>query len=105
MADAGVDSGRVHNFWNDPQAPFNLELSSEEGNCDFCFMKSTWKIKYLMVMHPERIPFWLNLEARGSDRSDNFRKDRPSLQQLWDEVQRGDMGTPQKDKLCGTCGI
>lgn len=105
MYDAGVDAGRVLSFWR--EMPFDLEEDEEtaglSGNCDLCLMKSAWKLKIMMRFHPERVPFWLAMEARNSDRSDLFRKDRPSLAQLWAEVQAGDMSAPKNDKPCGTC--
>jgi hypothetical protein len=103
MFDAGVISGDVLSFWR--AMPFDLGISSEEGNCDFCFMKSTTKIKHMMVVYPERVQPWLDFEARVTDRPGLFRKDRPSLAQLWAEVRRGDMSAPDDDKECGTCTL
>lgn len=103
MYNAGVDGNEVHSFWK--SMPFDLKIDSDHGNCDLCFMKSTWKIKMMMVLYPERVPRWIALEAIQRDRSNRFRLDRPSIQELWDEVQAGIMSIPENDKECGTCGL
>lgn len=105
MFSAGVGSGDVHNFWR--AMPFDLKIGSELGNCDFCFMKSTWKIKMMMALYPDRALRWVGFEDRrvNSDRPGTFRQDRPPLRQLWNEVQAGDMSAPDNDKQCGVCGV
>jgi hypothetical protein len=118
MFDAGVTEGMVQAFFF--TGPFNLKLDSDFGNCDFCFMTSTWKIKQRMVLvaletqtklvpgtaPPERIARWIAWEERQSDRPGTFRKDRPTMRQLWEQVCVGDMesAVPEgKNDRCGTC--
>jgi hypothetical protein len=118
MFDAGVTEGMVQAFFF--TGPFNLKLGSDFGNCDFCFMTSTWKIKQRMVLvaletqtklvpgtaPPERIARWIAWEERQSDRPGTFRKDRPTMRQLWEQVCVGDMesAVPEgKNDRCGTC--
>ncbi len=117
MFDAGVDEDRVGSFWR--TAPFDLELDSDFGNCDLCFMASTWKIKQRMALisletqngrqkdnPPERIARWIAWEERASDRPGNFRLDRPNLRALWNQVCEGnlDSAVPEgKEDKCGAC--
>lgn len=103
MYEAGVTSDDVLAFWE--RMPFDLGIESWEGNCDFCFMKSEWKIKEMMTKRPDRIQPWLDMEAAPRDRSSLFRKDRRSLAELWAEVNRGDMhALPQDPSVeCSSC--
>lgn len=101
MFDAGHHAGHVLSFWR--RMPFDLSVGSDFGNCELCFMKSAAKIKLTMLLRPETVPFWVEMEAIPRDRSMRFRQDRPSMQQLWDEVQRGDMSGARNDKACRSC--
>lgn len=118
MFDAGVVQDRVESFFR--AGPFDLELDSDFGNCDLCFMASTWKIKQRMVLialetqtrirpgaePPERVARWIAWEERQSDRPGNFRKDRPNLRALWEQVCEGnlDSAVPEgKADRCGSC--
>jgi hypothetical protein len=103
MFEAGVVKKRVNGFWH--EMPFDLEIDSEFGNCLLCFMKSTWKIKLLMALYPDKVSDWIAYEEMPRDRSNRFRKDRPSLRELWEQVLAGDMNAPDNDKECGTCGV
>jgi 3'-phosphoadenosine 5'-phosphosulfate sulfotransferase (PAPS reductase)/FAD synthetase len=118
MFDAGVVVDRVEQFWY--TGLFDLELDSDFGNCDLCFMASTWKIKQRMLLialetqtrllpgaqPPERIARWIAWEERPSDRPGNFRKDRPNLRALWAQVCEGNLesAVPEgKEDKCGSC--
>lgn len=118
MFDAGVRADRVDRFFR--TGPFDLELDSDFGNCDLCFMASTWKIKQRMVLlalesqtklkpgavPPARVMRWILWEERVSDRPGPFRKDRPTVRQLWDQVCAGDYESAVsegKDDRCGSC--
>jgi 3'-phosphoadenosine 5'-phosphosulfate sulfotransferase (PAPS reductase)/FAD synthetase len=118
MFDSGANVFDVDRFF--ATGPFDLELESIFGNCDFCFMASTWKIKERMVMvaletqtklrpgtpPPERIARWIAWEERQSDRPGTFRKDRPTIRQLWDQVCHGNFqsAVPEgKEDRCGSC--
>ena len=103
MHRAGVTSEDVLAFWD--AMPFDLGIESWEGNCDFCFMKSEWKLKDMMARYPGRLQPWLDLEAAPRDRSNRFRKDRRPLSELWADVQRGDMSATAQDPAieCSSC--
>lgn len=118
MFDAGVVRDDVENFWL--HGPFDLELDSDFGNCDLCFMASTWKIKQRMMLialeaqvralpgssPPPRIARWIAWEERESDRPGPFRKDRPTLRELWNQVCAGDFesAVPEgREDRCGSC--
>lgn len=118
MFDAGVVTSDVERFFF--SGPFNLEMDSDFGNCDFCFMASTWKIKQRMILvcletqtrfrpgaaPPERIARWIAWEERISDRPGTFRKDRPTMRQLWEQVCEGnyESAVPEgKEDRCGSC--
>jgi len=118
MFDAGVTADDVSKFWY--SGPFDLQLDNDFGNCDFCFMASTWKIKQRMILvalesqvklqkgaiPPERIMRWILWEERISDRPGPFRKDRPNMRQLWEQVCEGnyESAVPEgRDDQCGFC--
>lgn len=118
MYHAKVDSDRVHQFWR--TMPFDLELDSAFGNCDLCFMASTWKIKERMLLlaldagvkitpgaePPRSVAQWIGWEERGGDRPGTFRNDRPTVRQLWNEVCAGNLeavGNGRLGLMCGTC--
>ena len=115
---AGADTNEVNRFF--ATGPFDLQMDSDFGNCDLCFMVSTWKLKARM-MHfaleeqikvrpgapmPTRVARWVDWEERESDRPGVFRKDRPTYRQLWEQVCIGNMesttATPEEDR-CGVC--
>lgn len=119
MFHAGVTSARKEDFWE--SAPFDLEMSSDHGNCDYCFMVSSWKLKERMLMEalacggldperpPPRLQFWIEAEERISDRPGVFRRDRPTYREIWRQVCEGDMEScvvgENKADRCGECGM
>lgn len=119
IANAGVTTEIKENFWF--TAPFDLEMSSDHGNCDYCFMVSTWKLKERMLLEalelhwpfdpdrpPPRLQFWIACEERISDRPGLFRKDRPPFREIWRQVCEGNMEScviEGKDDQCEDCGV
>jgi 3'-phosphoadenosine 5'-phosphosulfate sulfotransferase (PAPS reductase)/FAD synthetase len=118
MYHSKADSARVHAFW--ASMPFDLQLLSEFGNCDLCFMAATWKIKLRMALIaeqdgiapepggpiPYRIARWIAWEERLSDRPGVFRKDRPSYRALWNEICVGNYSAVGNGRLgleCASC--
>jgi hypothetical protein len=103
MAEAGVDSDTVQAFW--AGMPFDLKMASWQGNCDMCFMKTAWKIKAAMKENPERAQLWIDLEEMPRDRRNRFRTDRPSMRELFAQVQAGDMGHVKERAMdgCTSC--
>ena len=121
MADAGVLEDDTLTFWR--AMPFDLGIDGIFGNCDFCFMAAAWKIKERMRRVaeqdqifpmrggpiPARIARWIAWEERQSDRPGNFRKDRPNMRALWNEVCDGDLftasdrGNGDLGYVCGSC--
>ena len=119
MYHAGVKEDDVRRFWaGDPE--LDLKLDSNYGNCDLCFMKSTWKIKEITVMDalrhqvrlrpgaapPPTVQWWIDKEERVSDRPGVFRKDRPPYRVLWEQVCAGNLESAvaeNKDDRCGSC--
>jgi 3'-phosphoadenosine 5'-phosphosulfate sulfotransferase (PAPS reductase)/FAD synthetase len=118
MFDAGAVQNDVENFFL--HGPFDLKLDSDFGNCDFCFMASTWKIKQRMILCaleeqikprvggpiPTRVARWIAWEERLSDRPGTFRKDRPTMRQLWEQVCTGNYESAVPEGVedrCGTC--
>ena len=118
MHTAGVSQDDVQSFWQ--AMPFDLEIDSARGNCDFCFMLSTWKIKERMLLCaleqqikpvlvgpiPERVSRWIAWEERKSDRPGVFRRDRPTYRQLWTQVCAGNMASAVaegRNDQCGNC--
>ena len=104
LYDAKITSDDVHWFWR--HAPFDLGIDSNMGNCDFCFMKSEWKIKEMMLLHPDRAQRWIDWETRAArtDRQGVFRKDRPCLADIAAQVRAGNMEGSRVGERCGSCG-
>lgn len=76
-------------FWG--RQPFDLELRTDEGNCDLCFLKGPNKIRRLIAERPESADWWARMEtlipspAYGTAR---FRNDRPGYASLKMVAQR-----------------
>lgn len=121
MFEAGVDQDGVQRFW--AAASFDLAIDSAHGNCDYCFMVSTWKLKERMLIEamecqikphpgaspPPRLQVWIDNEDRANrtDRPGPFRKDRPGYRALWEQVCAGNMSSAVaegRDDRCGSCG-
>lgn len=49
------------NFWKNQ--PFRLEIHSQKGNCDLCFMKPLWLIHKLIRENPASADWWIEIEA------------------------------------------
>lgn len=77
LAAAGVDEAEVFRFWR--AQPFDLRLAGPwEGNCDGCFLKNRAALQRMWVDHPERMAWWVDMEAvpHGNGRGATFRADR-----------------------------
>jgi len=74
---AKVTEEDVMNFW--ASQPFDLQLQSYEGNCDFCFLKSKAKIFRLAEERPEGLEWWSRMEQKTGQ---TFRRDRPTYTDL-----------------------
>lgn len=62
LADDGVVEADVLKFWK--SQPFDLELEVFEGNCDHCFMKSTWKRHECLRRRPALAEVWIADERK-----------------------------------------
>ena len=56
----GVNKVEVNEFWKTND--FDLTISSEEGNCDLCFLKGTRKIVNLIRQNPSAADWWIDQE-------------------------------------------
>lgn len=52
----------VEAFWS--AQDFDLRLSSYEGNCDLCFLKSRGKLMRLIRDNPQSADWWINIEEK-----------------------------------------
>lgn len=77
----GVTLGDVKAFWE--QSDFDLELTSDQGNCDLCFLKVAAKIIKIIREKPELANWWINVESL-IDKGDKgvFRSDSPGYREL-----------------------
>jgi 3'-phosphoadenosine 5'-phosphosulfate sulfotransferase (PAPS reductase)/FAD synthetase len=86
----------VVKFWSEQS--FDLKIHSEHSNCDFCFLKGTKKKVAQAHLMPERLQWWIDMEAKIGKR---FHSDFPMTTlkhlalnpQLFDE--------PNIDCFCG----
>lgn len=61
----------VRSFW--ARQPFDLQLESNQGNCDLCFKKSLKKRAQLVKQNPHIADWWHEMEVKySSDRIDKF---------------------------------
>ena len=61
LVHAGVDEAEVMEFW--ARQPFCLGITSDEGNCDLCFLKGKGKLLRLIRQDPGRADWWINQES------------------------------------------
>lgn len=80
LARANVRKADVLEFWR--AQPFDLELDvqSDLGNCDLCFLKARRKIVAALIPEPERAQWWIDQEA--AEHGATFRNDRPPYRDL-----------------------
>jgi 3'-phosphoadenosine 5'-phosphosulfate sulfotransferase (PAPS reductase)/FAD synthetase len=92
----GVTKEIVGNFWKSQSFDlglFNNNGTTMHGNCDLCFLKGGNQVQSLIAEKPERALWWAKMETmvQTSNLSfgggGRFRKDRPSYQQMYDNVQ------------------
>ena len=88
LADAGVTELDVLTWWR--RQPFDLRITSAEGNCDLCYLKGAKTLLGILRERPDLARWWAEEEtARGA----TFRNDRPTYRRLLDMSQRqGDFG-------------
>ena len=94
--DFNITKQDVLNFWK--QQTFDLNIHSEHGNCDFCFLKGLKKKVAQAHLMPERLQWWIDMEAKIGSK---FHSDFPMTTlkhlalnpQLFDE--------PNIDCFCG----
>ncbi len=83
LYDGRVSLDKVMDFWSSQSFDLGLKhhptLGTYEGNCDFCFLKKSVKIKRLAVEKPKELQWWVEQEKRTGQ---NFRKGRWSFTDL-----------------------
>ena len=106
LASADVTLETVTEFWKN--SPFDLQIRSDQGNCDLCFLKGAGKIVKLMQERPESAAWWIEQEQKiiTDGTGATFRSDRPSYAELFviaNEKQDGP-GWLWADEQDGSCG-
>lgn len=102
LAEAGAKRSDVMEFWS--RQSFDLGLSDDprlgtyQGNCDFCFLKSSDKIRQAYRDDPRGADWWADQERRTGMR---FRKDRFSMIDLVEG--RVGLAVVDGDRDRGTC--
>jgi 3'-phosphoadenosine 5'-phosphosulfate sulfotransferase (PAPS reductase)/FAD synthetase len=77
LFDAKIEEIDVLRFWRSQS--FDLNLAGKwEGNCDGCFLKNRGGISRMFKDHPERMQWWVQMEAakQGVGTGGTFRVDR-----------------------------
>ena len=85
LATAGITVRDVAAYWR--EAPFDLQLRSDEGNCDLCYMKSPEKRVQLMRERPESAAWWIAQEQWADSvgaESNRWRLHQPNYATLRD---------------------
>ena len=62
---AKVNVEDVGRFWADQ--PFDLAITSDQGNCTLCFLKGKAKLIRLIRAQPQLADWWMDMESQ-SDR-------------------------------------
>jgi 3'-phosphoadenosine 5'-phosphosulfate sulfotransferase (PAPS reductase)/FAD synthetase len=62
MVDWLTSKTDVMEFW--ANQPFDLGITSDEGNCDLCFLKGKAKLAKLIKAQPERAQWWITQEEK-----------------------------------------
>ena len=63
MACAGVTHTQIKEWWK--KQPFDLTISSDQGNCDLCFLKGERKLVQLIRENPSLADWWIRIEDRA----------------------------------------
>jgi 3'-phosphoadenosine 5'-phosphosulfate sulfotransferase (PAPS reductase)/FAD synthetase len=100
LYDAGVAKWDVDLFW--AEQPFDLGISSADGNCDGCFLKSDKRLMWTERARPGTLAWWAEQEITGKGRFVT----EYSMQSLIDRVRRepvfpGFMDDDERDVECG----
>jgi len=90
LVTAGISKEMVGDFWRENDFDLglpNMNGVTMHGNCDLCFLKGGNQIVSLIAEKPERAVWWAEMEALAlASKPDGaqFRKDRPTYQQMMD---------------------
>lgn len=101
LYDAGVTRVDVDEFW--AKQPFDLGISSSDGNCDGCFLKSDKRLMWTERARPGTLAWWAAQEIIGKG---SFVTEY-SMQSLIDRVARepllpGLTDDDDRDVECGS---
>jgi 3'-phosphoadenosine 5'-phosphosulfate sulfotransferase (PAPS reductase)/FAD synthetase len=112
MAMAKHTKADVTAFW--ATQGFDLKLPNfngitKHGNCDLCFLKGAHQVYSLIFEKPERAIWWAEAEAEAlasKPTGARFHKDRPSYQEMLDNVRnQGDwIGNADDESISCFCG-
>lgn len=67
MVYAFVTRAHVDRFWKE-EAPFDLGIRSDQGNCDLCFLKGKAKLLNLIREDPSLVDWWMETEEKALGR-------------------------------------
>ena len=63
IACAGVTHREIIDWWK--SQPFDLTISSDQGNCDLCFLKGERKLIQLIREDPSLADWWIRIEEKA----------------------------------------
>ena len=78
LACDGVTHGDILKWWK--EQPFDLTISSDQGNCDLCFLKGRGKLIQLIREDPSRADWWIHMERKAYEMYHNEMRDVKFLQ-------------------------
>lgn len=93
--DFKITKADVMRFWS--QQGFDLRIHSNLGNCDFCFLKGRNKKISQANLMPERLQWWIDMEAKYASR---FCNDY-SMEQLKTQALQPSLFDDTIDCFCG----
>jgi hypothetical protein len=98
LYDFRVTEKQVFDFWSEQE--FDLQIPSQFGNCDFCFMKGLAKKVAQARQMPERLDWWIEMERRTGAR---FHKDFTikDILKLSQTPTLFDLNEPELGCFCG----
>lgn len=64
LADWGINSKIVNDFWASGALGFTLNILPHQGNCDFCWKKTQSKLQLIYKENPEVANWWKKMEDK-----------------------------------------
>jgi len=65
IIELGITKADVDAYWKDSH--FDLQIDSNQGNCDLCFLKARGKLVHIIKNNPALADWWIDMEDAKGD--------------------------------------